>query len=259
MRSLALLAFALGPGLALACGDSTTIINQGSSATSTSSGSTTANGTGGSTSGCDPCTCSVTAAAGCATMSVGPGGGIGGGGVGGTGGTGGAECFTSQDCPGVDDECRTRTCINELCGVDLTPAGTPAGPQALGNCALGVCDGAGNLTQQDDPSDVEDDGQECTDDACPGPTHMAKTKGTACSQGGGHLCDGGACVAFIPVKCKIGNTTYTACDGQNHPGLIIAIPMGGLCDDASDFGYCAPGDFCTVNVNGQSQGTGTCQ
>lgn len=196
----------------------------------------------------------------------------------GSGGAGGIvppECVVPGDCPGVDNECRSRTCSAGKCGVSFVPAGTPLAVQVPGDCATAVCDGTGAMTTQDAPADVEDDGLECTVDACPGPTHTPKAQGTSCLSTCGcppcggdplqnpdcvfGLCNAGACVGYIPVKCKIGNTTYTGCDGFSHPGVLVSFPSGFCYGTKSETGYCAPGDQCGASVNGTFQGAGTCQ
>jgi hypothetical protein len=133
--------------------------------------------------------------------------GSGGGGAGGTGGatssssgTGGG-CAESADCPGFPGEpCAQIACIDGECSVVKPALGTPTvGP--AGDCHAKVCDGAGATLDLVDVTDVPDDGSDCTIDACDQqgtPTFTPKGKGTACSTGGGAMCDGnGACVACI--------------------------------------------------------------
>lgn len=83
------------------------------------------------------------------------------------------ECVLGQDCPGTDNECRTRTCEAGVCGVDLVLAGTPLAVQTDGDCYTAVCDGAGNTSTAYEVTDIVADGTDCTSDLCTmqGPTH----------------------------------------------------------------------------------------
>lgn len=210
---------------------------------------------------------------------------------GGSGGSGGAgdvippECAMPGDCPGIDSECRSRTCAAGKCGVSFVAAGTPLAAQVPGDCATAICDGAGDVASVPAPSDVADDGNECTDDACNGqtPTHTPKPIGSSClsacpcppcvqalnpcKQG---MCGGaGVCEAYLPVVCKVADGSFQLCDGVEHVGnYTIAIYSGNViidtCTGAQSQGqyvsaYCAPGTKCSVVWNGAYLGMGTCQ
>jgi len=43
-------------------------------------------------------------------------------------------CVVASGCPGVDDECKTRTCTANTCGFVYTPNGAPLSSQTSGNC-----------------------------------------------------------------------------------------------------------------------------
>src|SRR3954464_5644164 len=63
-------------------------------------------------------------------------------GTGGTGGTGGAPmipCTVPTDCPGVDDECQSRTCVGGFCGTGFTPEGTAVAAQTVADCKKNQC------------------------------------------------------------------------------------------------------------------------
>lgn len=181
----------------------------------------------------------------------------------GQGGAGGSiqppECVLADDCPGTDNECRTRTCTAGKCGVDLVPAGTPLAQQTAGDCSTATCDGAGHVVAVDDPGDVAGDGTSCTVDACPGPTHTPVADGTACAENGGHLCNAGSCDAYIPVRCKIDGTAtvYQACDGTFEQ-VVIAWSNGSCNGTLDEPKYCPPGDVCIVSSNGKPSQTGHC-
>ncbi len=275
MRALALLlaAAALGPAAALSCSSDET---------------DTSGGQGGS---CDPCACnqvSGTVATGCGTggssTSSSTTTGAGGdpsttssstststsstGGQGGVGGIVPPECVVPADCPGVDNECRSRTCTAGVCGVDFVAAGTALPAQLVGDCATATCDGAGEVASEYDASDVLDDGNDCTDDACTpqGPTNAAKATGTPCVSG---LCDqAAACVANIPVKCKLngGGSVFVCGDGTGDNNVYwdaskACFPMSATpCYDIAQVVpcYCPAGTPCQVKL-GLQMLDGTCQ
>src|SRR6185436_15543127 len=107
-------------------------------------------------------------------------------------------CGAPSDCPGVDDECKSRTCSVGVCGFAFTASGTAVAAQVAGNCQKSQCDGSGNTVNVADDADVPaDDGAQCTDDVCVAgvPSHPARATNTACNQNGGAFCDAaGACV-----------------------------------------------------------------
>ncbi len=64
------------------------------------------------------------------------------------------ECLAPSDCPGADDACQTRTCVQGKCGRDFTAAGTVLPIQTTGDCKQNVCDGAGAIIPQNLDTDV---------------------------------------------------------------------------------------------------------
>ncbi len=114
-------------------------------------------------------------------------------------------CVSPSTCPGVDNECQTRTCIAGSCGFSYVSDGTVVTAQTAGDCHKKVCDGAGGLRNGVDNLDVPNDGKACTDDVCTAgvPSNPAKSSGTACNEGGGSVCNGiGLCVGCVsPSTC----------------------------------------------------------
>jgi Stigma-specific protein, Stig1. len=103
------------------------------------------------------------------------------------------QCAVPFDCPGVDTECKTRTCVAGVCGFSFTPSGTAVAAQIAGDCKKNVCDGAGNIAPVPDDSDLPDDFNECTLNVCAGgvPSNPLAPAGTDCTGG---VCDGnGVC------------------------------------------------------------------
>jgi hypothetical protein len=103
------------------------------------------------------------------------------------------QCTSAAQCPGVDSECRTRTCIANTCGVSFAPAGTPTAAQTPGDCKVNQCNGAGAAVSAPSAADVPaDDGAQCTSEVCIGsaPSHVPVPAGTPCNQNGATQCDG---------------------------------------------------------------------
>jgi hypothetical protein len=175
------------------------------------------------------------------------------------------KCASATDCPGVDTECKHRTCVNGSCGIAFTAANTAVSQQTAGDCRKKVCNGSGNLTDIVDNTDLPTDANECTDDICTSgvPSHPARQAGTSCSQNGGAVCDGfGNCLACVPgstVACYTGPTGtedvgicaggtatcdqsgsgYGPCIGEVTPG--VELTCNGAdddCDGTVDNGVC---------------------
>jgi hypothetical protein len=163
----------------------------------------------------------------------GTGGMAGGGGGGGMGG--GDTCQQPSDCPDPGNECVTRTCVDNLCGIDPVPSGTPLANQTAGDCQLAVCDGAGS-TGTENVDDPEDDLDPCTDDICDQGvnTHPFTMPGTTC--GVDLVCDGaGACVGCVdaadcpaaPNECSVPACNAGVCG-------LDAVMMGVEANSQSD-------------------------
>jgi hypothetical protein len=151
-----------------------------------------------------------------------------------SGGTGGATTSstsaTSSSADASSSSSTTASSSSSSGGGCGSPAECPAGECEDATCVSGVCG-------------VD-----------------LKAIGTACSTG---LCQNGACVDFIPVVCKVGNMTYSACDGVDHNWEIywFVMNMGHICfaHDTMQADYCAPGTDCAVSVNGGPLQQGKCQ
>ena len=88
-------------------------------------------------------------------------------------------CATPDDCPGTDDDCKTRTCEATVCGLSFTDQGTPLAAQTSADCKEEQCDGSGGVQSAADATDLPNDGLDCTDDVCNGstPEHPNKASG----------------------------------------------------------------------------------
>lgn len=172
---------------------------------------------------------------------------------------GGVACG-AEAC--VADACRTPVgCEDGACVWTFVPEGTVIDEQVSGDCRRAVCDGQGAVVEEADASDVEDDGVECTLDACEGTTPQHTPGMTACYSGPPGTAGVGACAAGVqqcdtsgPVGPCVGEVLPTAeqCDGDGADED---------CDGASDDGdcSCAPGEqqACYSGPDG-TQGVGTC-
>ncbi|MFT3771238.1 MAG: hypothetical protein QM820_37965 [Minicystis sp.] len=295
-----------GAGCELIVGGGTPTDDAGVTGSSSSGGIAGAGGAGGSSSSSSASASSSTSSststsstsgsggAGGSTSSAGTGGSMGAGGAGGStggsmgsggaastaastssSGSGGIACATPQDCPGADTECQARTCNAGTCGIGVMPSGTPVEAQTAGDCQKNVCDGAGAIITVADPTDPQDDGDDCTLDACNGTAtmHTSAPLHTACNQNGGHYCDGnGACVecaldadcgattactsalctafhcwksyvtAGAPTQTQTpGDCALQVCDGAGNVALTSLpsdAPPGGSC---TSFATCAAG------------------
>jgi hypothetical protein len=157
------------------------------------------------------------------------------------------ECFVPGDCPGTDTDCQQRTCTANQCGTALTPPGTPIMMQTTGDCQTAICDGMGNVGSQINAMDVPaDDGNDCTGETCPMgfPSHPAHPQGTACSSGGGSVCNGsGTCVQCNTAFDCAG--TDTECQTRTCTSNTCGIS------------FAAPGTPCTIGGT-QCDGAGNC-
>ncbi|MDI7267661.1 MAG: hypothetical protein QME96_06675 [Myxococcota bacterium] len=115
-------------------------------------------------------------------------------------------CVSPADCPGEDTECRTRTCDGGVCGLAFAPPDTPVSVQTPRDCREAACDGAGNVTSAVDDTDLPVDGLQCTRDVCTAgaPSNPPAADGTACTDGGGQFCRGGACLPATVIVIRVG-------------------------------------------------------
>ena len=157
-----------------------------------------------------------------------------------------APCSTPDDCPGIDDACRWRTCTGGACGQAAAADSTPLPVQVAGDCQRQVCL-AGSAIQTTDAADVPDDGNLCTIDACAGhvPTHAPVTRETAC--GSGSVCDGaGQCVGcLVATDCpgEDGTCSVRSCNAGTCG--LAARADGTACDDGNP---ATASDACRAGV-----------
>lgn len=225
-------------------------------------GGSTSGGTGGTSgNGGTPTGGSGGASGGSGGAAGASGGAAGASGSGGTAGSSG-ECQTAGDCPGVDTECNTRTCINQTCGNQPTNAGFVVSTQTAGDCTKQVCDGAGQIVGQADATDIQNDANDCTVDSCAGtsPQHTPKTPGSSCTgAAGAKVCNSvPACVECIaPGDCASGVCTpaftcaANSCTDTVKNGSETDVDCGGgACPKCQVGQGCGTPSDCATNVCG---------
>jgi plastocyanin len=160
------------------------------------------------------------------------------------------QCLVASTCPGVDTDCKVRTCSAGLCGSSNTALGTVTSSQTAGDCKENQCDGNGSSAPVTKNVDLPVDGNQCTSDVCTAgaPTNPPTASGTACNQMGGAFCNGASvCVQCITgANCPSGVCTGNICQAPtcsdnvkngNETGQDCG---GGMCPG------CATGGACTV-------------
>jgi len=177
------------------------------------------------------------------------------------------NCMTPSDCTTLpkDDECRTRTCIDHICGQTFTAKGTKLTTQVSGDCVETFCDGAGNTINQPANMDLPEDGNPCTRNVCNAgtPSFPFEPLNTGCGTDG--ACDGaGTCKSpdgapcLNEATCSSGNcidgyccnTTCTqkcrACNVTGLKGTCSTVPAG-YSDDT-----CTSPKSCNGTTNGNN-------
>jgi len=147
------------------------------------------------------------------------------------------ECLSAAGCAGADTECKTRTCVNGVCGTSFAAANKVLAAQAPGDCKLSVCDGQGNITVSAASDDVPQDNNPCTTDLCSGltPVNSPVTQGTSC--GVASVCDDmGHCVGCngpadcgVDTECAVYSCTNHVCGVMYFPGTPSATQVAGDC------------------------------
>ncbi len=189
-------------------------------------------------------------------------------------------CNSPNDCQGTDDFCKARTCVDGVCAFSFITAGTalPAAQQTAGDCLQKVCGEQGTVQSIAASSDVPVDGNPCTLDRCAGstPENPGAPPGTACSSGGGTICDGnGACVQCLsPADCgtPAGSPCVVATCANHGCGTANAgaetVCGGGTCsggiaelvDRCNGAGQCSDGGtrMCAPFICGASACMDSC-
>lgn len=164
-------------------------------------------------------------------------------------------CTQPIQCPGSDDECRTRTCVDAVCGHDFAPAGKVLNAQTAGDCAELRCNGTGRAVKAIDDKDLPaDDGSDCTEEVCDAgiPKHRPLPAGSECETNGGAVCSAqGQCIATCSDGVKNGGETGVDCGGPCPECAECGngrVERGEECDDGGKAG----GDGCSASCQIES-------
>jgi len=136
-------------------------------------------------------------------------------------------CTLASQCPGIDDECKTKTCSGlGVCGVNFTAAGFAVAAQVDDDCSEDRCDGSGNTAAAIDNSDLPVDNLDCTTDEClvGVPVNDPVAEGDTCNDGGGAVCDdSGICVACnVAADCGITTDCQVfTCSAANTCSVVL--------------------------------------
>ena len=149
------------------------------------------------------------------------------------------QCLAASACPGVDTDCKVRTCSPVgACGFANTAAGTVTTAQTAGDCQETQCNGNGATMSVAKNTDLPVDANQCTDNVCTAgvPSNPNTMSGAACSQMGGVVCSGtGTCVACVTgAQCTSGVCTNNVCQAPSCTdgimnGAETGLDCGGTC------------------------------
>jgi len=156
------------------------------------------------------------------------------------------DCLRVGDCAATEPFCGPSACEDGRCVYTL--AGTPLSPQVDGDCSELVCDGRGNARRVHVATDIEDDGNPCTADACVGgsPVHTPITGEVACYTGAPQTRNRGACQDGR-LACQEGSA-LGACEGEIVPKpetckSIEDEDCDGLMNEEGEACACLPGEI----------------
>jgi len=156
-------------------------------------------------------------------------------------GTGPTDAFCDPaDCPPPSGPCVAAVCDSAgHCAEQPKPDGAIAA-QVVGDCRVATCKD-GVLTNQNDDTDIPNDGNDCTDDVCSAgvPSHPARPQAASCGIGFTGLCNGtGSCVQCNTAiqcpgedtECHSRSCTNGICGIANLPkGTQVASQIVGDC------------------------------
>lgn len=167
------------------------------------------------------------------------------------------QCNTASQCPGVDTECQSRTCVAKACGVAFTPAGGTVSQQQPGDCQQAVCDGLGGIGQVPLDTDLPVDNNTCTADVCASgvASNPGVPLGTPCNQGGGNQCNGsGLCLVAPEVTAISPADSGSVAPAEGTPiAVTFTLPM-----DAATVGGQATAGPCTGTIQVSLDNFATC-
>lgn len=178
-----------------------------------------------------------------------------------------APCAVDADCPlSASPTCAIHACEEARCVYHNAPSGAASSHQIDGDCTQIVCDGHGGEKSIPLLTDVQDDNDPCTLDACDGvtPTHSPASE-VPCYQGPPLTKGKGQCIAGIQ-SCDALGEPIGGCEGAIVPDdeACDADMVDEDCDDqVNEEGAgcaCHPGDIepCYDGPAG-TEGIGECR
>lgn len=173
------------------------------------------------------------------------------GGTGGQGGGSGAQggCSSVAECPVPASPCEAPICLANQCGSVAQPGGMELAPaeQQSGDCSRRVCDGSGNVIDENDDSDTATAANECIVHGCTSgePSTTYRPLGTECDGTG--TCTGeGEC-----VECNAaGDCTGIELNDCQAPSCVAGQCVPAFEPDGTEVGLQTPGDCRTVVCDG---------
>ena len=148
-------------------------------------------------------------------------------------------CLTAATCPGQNNECQTITCNAGACGISFVPAGTATTTQVAGDCKKATCNGAGTTSSTNDDTDLPNDSNPCTGDACTAGAvvHTFVPAGTMC--GAGQTCNAtGSCTGCTTATMCPGTDTECQTRTCNASVCGVAFAAAGTATTAQSAGDC---------------------
>lgn len=164
------------------------------------------------------------------------------------------ECATTADCAQPNPRCGAATCEEGKCKVTLLE--TPL-TQLAGDCKVAVCTPTGELEERSDPSDILNDGNQCTTDVCTVDGPLSVPTAGPCPESAG-FCNGrGECVECdkdtdctspgLPFCPRRGVCTASDCNDRVTSPLTLETDT-----DCGGSLYCDPciaGQHCNVDTD----------
>jgi len=138
--------------------------------------------------------------------------------------------------------CAFSECTNGLCGLSYAPFQTVI-PDPVGNCQRLICDGMGNVIQEN-ANDVPNDGNQCTVDFCAGgvPGHAPAPLGSPCSGPSASICDGaGNCTPAPPTVASVAPFDNGMPPASVLANASIVLTFSAAMDPSTLFAQSAPG------------------
>ncbi|MBI4706039.1 MAG: hypothetical protein HY744_33515 [Deltaproteobacteria bacterium] len=147
-------------------------------------------------------------------------------------------CKAAEDCP-EGTACQSRTCQDQICGVQNLEQGTEVADNNEKDCWHDVCDDKGQVVTQGDVTETPNpDDNECDDEICTdkGPEHANKKDGEPCSKGGEHCFDGTCSACGLDDDCpapgsicQVKHCEKGKCEPQAVPDKMLPDPKDGDC------------------------------